>query len=97
MGSRSHKKDQFPKKLVLFTAPLSIMPFRFQSPPRKFDNRMGDDTKVFLGLAELGAVAAAMGKLSTPAGHLAVYKEKIESRKDVVYRYLQFDQMKQYQ
>lgn len=57
---------------------------------------MGDDTKVFLGLAELGVVAATMGKLTTPAGHLAVYKEKTESRKDIVYKYLQFDQMEQY-
>ena len=68
----------------------------FSTSTRNFDNRIGDDTKVFLGSAELGAVTATLGELPTPAEYLAVYKEKVESRKDAIYNYLQFDRMENY-
>ncbi len=36
------------------------------------------------------------GKLPTPKEYLALYKEKIEPKKDSVYKYLQFDEMAEY-
>jgi aconitate hydratase 2/2-methylisocitrate dehydratase len=68
----------------------------FSTSTRNFDNRIGDDTKVFLGSAELGAVTATLGELPTPAEYLAVYKEKVEPKKDAIYNYLQFDRMENY-
>jgi len=37
-----------------------------------------------------------LGKLPTPAEFLKIYKEKIEPKKDVIYKYLQFDEMPEY-
>ncbi len=68
----------------------------YSTSTRNFDDRMGDGAKVFLGSAELGAVAATMGKLPTPAEYLEVYKAKIEANQAKIYRYLQFDEMPDY-
>lgn len=68
----------------------------FSTSTRNFDDRIGDGAKVFLGSAELGAVTATLGKLPTVAEFMAAYKEKVEPKKDVVYKYLQFDEMPEY-
>jgi len=68
----------------------------FSTSTRNFDDRIGNGAKVFLGSAELGAVAAKMGKLPTPAEFLAIYNEKVAPNKDKIYRYLQFDTMDGY-
>ena len=68
----------------------------YSTSTRNFDDRIGNGAKVYLGSAELGAVAALMGKLPTPAEFLAIYKEKIEPNKDSIYKYLQFDEMAEY-
>ncbi len=68
----------------------------FSTSTRNFDDRIGNGAKVYLGSAELGAVTALMGKLPTPAEFLVVYKEKIEPNKDMIYKYLQFDEMPDY-
>jgi aconitate hydratase 2/2-methylisocitrate dehydratase len=68
----------------------------FSTSTRNFDDRMGDGAKVFLGSAELGAVAANLGRLPTPAEYLAAYQEKVAPKKDSVYRYLQFDELAGY-
>ncbi|MGA1847442.1 bifunctional aconitate hydratase 2/2-methylisocitrate dehydratase [Deferribacter abyssi] len=60
---------------------------------RNFDNRMGDGARVYLGSAELAAVAALKGKLPTPEEYFEVIKEKLEPKKDEVYRYLEFHKM----
>lgn len=60
---------------------------------RNFDNRMGDNTRVYLGSAELAAVSAIKGKLPTPGEYFSVFKQKVEPCKEEVYRYFQFDQM----
>jgi aconitate hydratase 2 / 2-methylisocitrate dehydratase len=65
----------------------------FSTSTRNFDDRIGNGAKVFLGSAELGAVAARMGKLPTPAEFLAIYNEKVAPNKEKIYRYLQFDEM----
>ena len=68
----------------------------FSTSTRNFDDRIGNGAKVFLGSAELGAVAARLGKLPTVAEFLAIYNERIEPNKDKIYRYLQFDGMQGY-
>jgi aconitate hydratase 2/2-methylisocitrate dehydratase len=62
----------------------------YSTSTRNFDNRLGDGTKVFLGSAELGAVIASIGRIPTPTEYLAVYMEKIEPKKNAIYKYLQF-------
>lgn len=61
---------------------------------RNFDNRMGDNARVYLGSAELAAIAALSNKLPTPDEYFSIYEKKIQPRKREIYRYLQFDQMK---
>ncbi len=60
---------------------------------RNFDNRMGDDARVYLGSAELAAVAALEGRLPTPEKYFSAIAEKIMPMADEIYRYLQFDEM----
>ncbi len=68
----------------------------FSTSTRNFDDRIGNGAKVFLGSAELGAVAAILARLPTPAEYFAQYQEKISPRADKVYRYLQFDELDGY-
>ncbi|MFL5261588.1 MAG: bifunctional aconitate hydratase 2/2-methylisocitrate dehydratase [Anaeromyxobacteraceae bacterium] len=68
----------------------------FSTSTRNFDDRMGNGAKVFLGSAELGAVAANLGRLPTPAEYFAAYEAKIAPRAAQVYRYLQFDELPEY-
>jgi aconitate hydratase 2/2-methylisocitrate dehydratase len=68
----------------------------FSTSTRNFDDRIGDGAKVYLGSAELGAVAARLGKLPTVAEFMAIYKEKVEPNKEKIYQYLQFDEMPEY-
>jgi aconitate hydratase 2/2-methylisocitrate dehydratase len=69
----------------------------YSTSTRNFDDRMGDQARVFLGSAELGAVASNLGRLPTPEEYFKSYAEKIAPKADKVYRYLQFDELKNYQ
>ncbi|MCG6968809.1 MAG: bifunctional aconitate hydratase 2/2-methylisocitrate dehydratase [Gammaproteobacteria bacterium] len=63
---------------------------------RNFPNRMGKDANVYLGSAELSAVAAVMGKIPT----VAEYMERVKSIEPMaadIYRYLNFNQLDEYQ
>jgi len=68
----------------------------FSTSTRNFDDRMGDGAKVFLGSAELGAVASNLGRLPTKDEYFAAYNEKVAPKADKVYRYLQFDELPDY-
>jgi len=68
----------------------------YSTSTRNFDDRMGNGAKVYLGSAELGAVAANLGRLPTPAEYFEAYQAKIAPRSDKVYRYLQFDELAEY-
>jgi aconitate hydratase 2/2-methylisocitrate dehydratase len=68
----------------------------FSTSTRNFDDRMGNGAKVFLGSAELGAVAANLGRLPTVQEYFAAYEAKIAPRAGQVYRYLQFDELPEY-
>ncbi len=63
---------------------------------RNFDDRIGDGARVYLGSAELSAVAALMGRLPTPAEYFAVLNEKVLPFAKDIYRYHQFDEMKDF-
>ncbi|TQV78126.1 bifunctional aconitate hydratase 2/2-methylisocitrate dehydratase [Exilibacterium tricleocarpae] len=63
---------------------------------RNFPNRLGAGANVYLGSAELAAVAAVMGKLPTPAEYLA-YANKINSMAGDIYRYLNFNEIQAFQ
>jgi aconitate hydratase 2/2-methylisocitrate dehydratase len=69
----------------------------FSTSTRNFDDRIGDGAKVFLGSAELGAVAANLGRLPTKDEYFKAYQEKVAPKADKVYRYLQFDELAAYQ
>jgi aconitate hydratase 2/2-methylisocitrate dehydratase len=63
----------------------------FSTSTRNFPNRMGDNTKVFLGSAELGAVIALLGEIPTPEKYEEIMQEKIIPFKDLIYRFIRFD------
>lgn len=63
---------------------------------RNFPNRLGDATDVFLASAELAAVASILGKLPTVEEYMG-YAQNIDTMAADVYRYLNFDQIAQYQ
>ncbi|MGN0921320.1 MAG: bifunctional aconitate hydratase 2/2-methylisocitrate dehydratase [Cellvibrio sp.] len=63
---------------------------------RNFPNRLGEGANVYLGSAELAAVAAIMGKLPTPEEYLE-YANKIDSMSSEIYRYLNFNEIASYQ
>jgi len=59
---------------------------------RNFPNRLGIDTFVYLGSAELAAVCAQIGKIPTNEEYQAKVKPLAEQADDV-YRYMNFDQI----
>ncbi len=69
----------------------------YSTSTRNFDDRMGDGAKVFLGSAELGAVASGLGRLPTPEEYFKAYGDRIQPKAEKVYRYLQFDELAEYQ
>jgi len=62
---------------------------------RNFPNRLGRDTNVFLGSAELTAIASRMGKLPTREEYLEAMKT-IDADKVNIYRYMNFNQIDEY-
>jgi aconitate hydratase 2/2-methylisocitrate dehydratase len=60
---------------------------------RNFDNRMGDGARVYLGSAELAAIAALKGKMPTPKEYFSIMEKKVLPKKDEVYRYLLFHEL----
>ena len=68
----------------------------FSTSTRNFDNRMGRDARVYLGSAELAAVCAVLGKMPTMQEYLQVLGDKVNKDADVIYQYLNFDQMADY-
>ncbi|MCN4144529.1 MAG: bifunctional aconitate hydratase 2/2-methylisocitrate dehydratase [Thiohalomonas sp.] len=63
---------------------------------RNFPNRLGKDAKVFLASAELSAVVATLGKLPSAAEYQEAVKT-LEADKGDIYRYLNFNEMTDYQ
>ncbi|MBM3363797.1 MAG: bifunctional aconitate hydratase 2/2-methylisocitrate dehydratase [Betaproteobacteria bacterium] len=62
---------------------------------RNFPNRLGKDTNVFLGSAELAAVCSKLGRIPT----VAEYREAvgiIDKDAANIYKYMNFDQIEEY-
>jgi len=62
---------------------------------RNFPNRLGKNTQVFLGSAELAAIASKLGRLPTVSEYQADMGV-INANGDKVYRYMNFDQIEEY-
>ena len=62
---------------------------------RNFPNRLGNNANVYLSSAELAAVAAIEGKLSTVEEYMR-YAKTLDATASDTYRYLNFDQIKSY-
>ncbi|WVH09230.1 MAG: Aconitate hydratase 2 [Fluviibacter phosphoraccumulans EoVTN8] len=62
---------------------------------RNFPNRLGIDTRVYLGSAELASVCALLGKIPTPAEYME-HQGVISKNVDSIYRYMNFDQIKEF-
>ena len=68
----------------------------FSTSTRNFDNRLGKNSKVYLGSAEVAAVAALLGRLPSVEEYMNIVAQKInETNKDGVYKYLNFHQVSQ--
>jgi aconitate hydratase 2/2-methylisocitrate dehydratase len=63
---------------------------------RNFPNRLGDGANVYLTSAELASVGAILGRLPTPAEYME-YAKNLDSMSDEIYRYLNFDQIAEFQ
>ncbi len=68
----------------------------FSTSTRNFDNRLGKNAQVFLGSAELAAVCALLGRIPTLNEYQDITKNKINPYSNELYRYLQFDEMKNF-
>ena len=62
----------------------------FSTSTRNFNNRMGKDTLVYLGSAELGALCAKLGRIPTADEYREQASLKIEGRTEQIYNYLDF-------
>lgn len=60
---------------------------------RNFPNRLGPDTFVYLGSAELSAVCALLGRIPTPQEYLEKIEKRLTPNADDIYRYMNFDQI----
>jgi len=67
----------------------------FSTSTRNFDNRLGKDTKVYLGSAELAAVCSLLGRIPTAAEYLEKTK-KIVGKESEIYKYLNFNLIRDY-
>ena len=68
----------------------------FSTSTRNFPNRLGRNSNVFLGSAELAAICSRLGKIPSKAEYMAdigVINEKGAE----IYRYMNFDQIEEYQ
>ena len=63
---------------------------------RNFPNRLGVDTRVYLGSAELAAVCALLGRIPTPAEYQAQV-QVVNQRAAEIYRYMSFDRIEAFQ
>ncbi len=66
----------------------------FSTSTRNFDNRLGKDSQVYLGSAEVAALSALLGRLPTKAEYMEMVPKKITPEKrDDIYKYLNFHQV----
>ncbi len=64
----------------------------FSTSTRNFDNRMGKDTLVYLGSAEMAAVVSVLNRIPTPDEYFKYYNKYVKPEENNIYKYLQFDE-----
>ena len=69
----------------------------FSTSTRNFNNRLGKGAQVYLGSAELAAVCALLGRIPTPEDYRTIAAERINPLADDLYRYLNFDQIEDFE
>ncbi|WP_430624533.1 hypothetical protein [Pseudomonas syringae] len=63
---------------------------------RNFPNRLGRNTNVYLGSAELAAICSRLGRIPTKEEYMADIGV-INANGAEIYRYMNFDQIEEYQ
>jgi aconitate hydratase 2/2-methylisocitrate dehydratase len=67
----------------------------FSTSTRNFPNRLGKNSNVYLGSAELAAICSRLGRIPTKAEYMADIGV-INEKGDEIYRYMNFDQIEDY-
>jgi aconitate hydratase 2/2-methylisocitrate dehydratase len=67
----------------------------FSTSTRNFPNRLGRNTNVYLGSAELAAICSRLGRIPTREEYMADVSV-INSNGAEIYRYMNFDQIEDY-
>ena len=67
----------------------------FSTSTRNFPNRLGKNSNVYLGSAELAAICSKLGRIPTKAEYMADM-QVLTVGSDKIYQYLNFDQVKDY-
>ena len=67
----------------------------FSTSTRNFPNRLGKNSNVYLGSAELAAICSKLGRIPTKAEYMTDM-QVLTAASDKVYQYLNFDQVKDY-
>ena len=67
----------------------------FSTSTRNFPNRLGKNSNVYLGSAELAAICSKLGRIPTKAEYMADMGV-LSAASDTVYQYLNFDKVKDY-
>ncbi|MDO9419495.1 MAG: bifunctional aconitate hydratase 2/2-methylisocitrate dehydratase [Herminiimonas sp.] len=67
----------------------------FSTSTRNFPNRLGKNSNVYLGSAELAAICSKLGRIPNNAEYMADMGV-LMAASDTVYQYLNFDQVKDY-
>src|SRR5690606_34613243 len=68
----------------------------FSTSTRNFPNRLGRNSNVFLGSAELAAICSRLGRIPTREEYMADIGV-INDKGAEIYRYMNFDQIEEYQ
>ena len=68
----------------------------FSTSTRNFPNRLGRNSNVYLGSAELAAICSRLGRIPTKAEYMADIGVINENGAEI-YRYMNFDQIEEYQ
>ncbi|MBN2816922.1 MAG: bifunctional aconitate hydratase 2/2-methylisocitrate dehydratase [Campylobacterales bacterium] len=68
----------------------------FSTSTRNFDNRLGKETQVYLGSAELAALCAKLGRIPTVEEYMSIVPEKLAGKEANVYKYLNFNEIENY-
>jgi aconitate hydratase 2 / 2-methylisocitrate dehydratase len=69
----------------------------FSTSTRNFDNRLGKETQVYLGSAELAALCAKLGRIPTVEEYMDIVPAKLAGKEDKVYKYLNFNEIANYE